>query len=101
VDLRAGSPAFGRWYGLRLRDDGQQLFVPAGFAHGFCALSDTALFAYKCSAVYVAAADRSLLWSDPAVGIEWPVDAPLLSPKDERGLLLEQIDPSWLTPYRD
>jgi dTDP-4-dehydrorhamnose 3,5-epimerase len=100
VDLRAGSPSFGRWYGVRLSaDDGQQLFVPAGFAHGFCTLSEDAIFSYKCSVAYVPDAEQSLLWSDPALAIEWPIAEPLVSPKDERGLRLEQIQPAWLTPY--
>jgi dTDP-4-dehydrorhamnose 3,5-epimerase len=84
VDLRRSSPTFGRWYGTVLSDeDHAQLFVPEGFAHGFCVLSDEADFAYKVSAPYLAAGDRCLAWDDPTVGVAWPLDGPpLLSPKD-------------------
>lgn len=83
VDLRRGSPTFGRWHGEYLSaETGRQMFVPAGFAHGFCVTSETALFAYKCSALYAPAAELSVAWDDPEIGIEWPVDAPRLSDRD-------------------
>jgi dTDP-4-dehydrorhamnose 3,5-epimerase len=100
VDLRLGSPSFGHWYGLHLRgEDGLQLFVPAGFAHGFCALADATLVLYKCSTPYAPAAERTLLWNDPQLGIEWPLQQPLLSPKDARGLRLAELDPAELPRY--
>ena len=85
VDIRRGSPTFGRWYGTVLtEDEPRYLWIPPGFAHGFCTLSDTADFVYKCTDVYVGEDDRGVLWSDPSIGIEWPVSNPLLSEKDQR-----------------
>lgn len=85
VDIRRGSPSFGRWYGTVLKEDEpRQMWIPPGFAHGFCTLSETADFVYKCTDVYVAEFDRGILWSDPAIGIDWPVAAPTLSDKDRR-----------------
>jgi dTDP-4-dehydrorhamnose 3,5-epimerase len=100
VDLRPGSPSFARWYATRLSaEDGHQLFVPAGFAHGFCALSDEAIVAYKCSERYVPQAEQTLVWSDPDVGIDWPLADPIVSRKDAQGARLAAIDASALPPY--
>lgn len=83
VDIRRGSPSFGRWLGLELSAENRlQLWIPPGFAHGFCVVSEFADFFYKCTDVYVPTADRGLLWNDPDLAIPWPVKAPLLSPKD-------------------
>jgi len=83
VDVRPDSPHFKRWVGVELTaGDGRQLWVPPGFAHGFCTLSERAVFAYKCSEIYVPEADGGIRWDDPEIGIEWPVRDPLLSPKD-------------------
>jgi dTDP-4-dehydrorhamnose 3,5-epimerase len=83
VDLRPGSPTFGKWTGLRLSsDDFRQIFVPPGFAHGFCVLSEFAEVAYKCTTFYDRADEIGLRWNDPAVGIAWPLKDPLLSEKD-------------------
>ena len=84
VDLRASSPTFGRWFGAELSDENhRQLWIPEGFAQGFLALTDLVDFAYKVTAPYSAADERSLLWSDPAIGIAWPAIEPIiLSPKD-------------------
>ena len=83
VDIRVGSPQFGRWYGVELSDENRlMLWVPPGFAHGFCALSDVADLTYKCTALYDSASDRVIAWNDPDLGIEWPVANPILSPKD-------------------
>jgi dTDP-4-dehydrorhamnose 3,5-epimerase len=83
VDIRVGSPHFGKWYGLELSEENQRiLWVPPGFAHGFCALSDGADLVYKCTELYDAANDRSIAWNDPDIAIEWPLGDPLLSPKD-------------------
>lgn len=92
VDLRRGSPMFGRAVGIVLSEDNhRQLYVPPGFAHGFCVLSDVADFAYKCTQVYNPADERTLLWSDPALNIVWPDITPrILSIKDERGVPLAQ-----------
>lgn len=83
VDVRRGSPTFGRWYGVLLSEDNhRQLWIPPGFAHGFCVTSDVAEFLYKCTDFYDPACERSLLWNDPAIGIEWPIADPILSPRD-------------------
>ncbi|MFZ5471752.1 MAG: dTDP-4-dehydrorhamnose 3,5-epimerase [Myxococcota bacterium] len=83
VDIRQGSPTFGKWYGVELSDENRhQLWVPPGFAHGFCVLSEVADFLYKCTDVYVPQADAAILWNDPDLGIAWPIAAPLLSKKD-------------------
>jgi dTDP-4-dehydrorhamnose 3,5-epimerase len=83
VDIRAGSPQFGKWTATELTEENRRMmWVPPGFAHGFCALSDVADLVYKCTAPYDAANDRSILWSDPDLGITWPVTKPALSPKD-------------------
>lgn len=83
VDIRKGSPTFGKWFGVELTSEtGRQIWVPPGFAHGFCVLSDTADVLYKCTDYYAPGAERSIVWNDPDIGIDWPVKAPLLSPKD-------------------
>ena len=83
VDLRRGSPAFGEWFGVELSaETGRQLYVPPGLAHGFCVTSDSALFAYKCSAFYAPDCEGAVRWDDPDLGIEWPVETPRLSEKD-------------------
>ncbi len=83
VDIRTGSPTFGRWVGARLSAESfRQLYVPIGFAHGFCVLSDVADVEYKCSAPYDPPAERGLAWDDPDVGIEWPTGTPILSARD-------------------
>ena len=83
VDVRIGSPYFGRWVGQRLSaENRRQMYIPEGFAHGFCVLSETAEFLYKCTDFYSPADERGILWNDPEVGIEWPLEAPLLSEKD-------------------
>jgi len=83
VDVRKGSPHFGRWVGVELNDENRhQLWIPSGFAHGFCVLSDSADFFYKCTALFAPEAERAIRWDDPALGIRWPVEAPRLSTKD-------------------
>lgn len=83
VDIRVGSPHFGKWYGVELSEENKkQLWIPQGFAHGFCVLSDHADFLYKCTAQYAPEFEQSILWNDPAIGVKWPVDAPLLSKRD-------------------
>jgi dTDP-4-dehydrorhamnose 3,5-epimerase len=97
VDLRAASPTFGRWTGALLSaTNHHQLFVPAGFAHGFAVLSETALFAYKCSDLYTPEDEGGLLWSDPALGIDWRVTDPVLSEKDAAFPPLAQLTPAQL-----
>jgi dTDP-4-dehydrorhamnose 3,5-epimerase len=85
VDIRRGSPSFGRWFGTDLTESNKRmLWVPPGFAHGFCALEDGSDLVYKCTTLYDPAADRAILWNDPDIGIEWPIASPLLSAKDEK-----------------
>ncbi len=83
VDIRRGSPSFGKWYGVRLDDENLwSLWIPPGFAHGFAAISPVADVAYKCTAPYSAADDRGIAWNDPDIGIEWPHENPIVSDKD-------------------
>jgi dTDP-4-dehydrorhamnose 3,5-epimerase len=85
VDIRVGSPHFGRWTGVELSDENlRMLWIPPGFAHGFAVLSDVADVTYKCTALYAPDDDFGVLWSDPALNIDWPVAAPVLSEKDTR-----------------
>jgi len=92
VDLRRSSPTFGRWHGLHLSvENKRQFFIPPGFAHGFVVLSETALFAYKCTELYNPQHEFTLAWNDPDVGIAWPLDNPQLSEKDARGLRLKDL----------
>lgn len=92
VDVRSGSPTFGRSFGVELSEGNKrQLWVPSGFAHGFCVMSDEADFVYKCTEVYSPQDEQCLLWNDPALGIEWPVATPLLSAKDQKGVPLSQL----------
>jgi dTDP-4-dehydrorhamnose 3,5-epimerase len=96
VDIRKGSPTFGRWYGETLSDENKLLlWIPPGFAHGFCALTDEADLVYKCTALYDPAADRSLLWNDPDLAIAWPLEGePVLSDKDRVLPRLKDMPPA-------
>ncbi|MFH0911541.1 MAG: dTDP-4-dehydrorhamnose 3,5-epimerase [Planctomycetota bacterium] len=101
VDIRRGSPTFGRWTGAALSDaDHSQIFIPPGFAHGFAVLSEEARVWYRCSDAYYAADDRGILWSDPRLGIEWPVEAPILSDKDRALPPLSEIPETELPLYK-
>lgn len=87
VDLRRRSPTFGRWVATELSETNRrQMYVPPGFAHGFCVLSDVAEFLYKCTDYYFPEFERTLAWNDAELGIQWPVSAPLLSAKDQKGM---------------
>ena len=102
VDVRRGSPTFKRWISVELSEENfRQIYVPIGFAHGFCVLSDVAEVQYKCSDVYQAGDELGLLWNDPEIGVAWPVAAPILSDKDRDGLplarLLERL-PTFVPP---
>ena len=94
VDLRKTSSAFGRWLGFELSDENcHQVFVPPGCAHGFCVLSETADFSYKCTDYYFPEHERSLHWNDPQIGIEWPLtEEPILSHKDRNGIPFERAE---------
>jgi dTDP-4-dehydrorhamnose 3,5-epimerase len=93
VDLRRDSATYGRWFGIELSDEGpRQIYMAPGFAHGFCVLSKTADLHYKTSRIYDHADEGGLLWSDPDIGIRWPVDAPLVSKRDSAYSKLRDLD---------
>lgn len=93
VDIRKGSPTFGQWAGVILSaENRRQLYVPENFAHGFCVLSSTAIFSYKCTSNYQPGDEYTLLYSDSNIDINWPCDKPLLSDKDKVGLSLSELD---------
>jgi dTDP-4-dehydrorhamnose 3,5-epimerase len=97
VDVRPDSKTFRRWVGHRLSaENREQLWIPPGFAHGFCVLSEQALFAYKCTTSYDAKSEQAIRWNDPDLRIDWPVRTPMLSPKDVAAPLLREIDPKRL-----
>jgi dTDP-4-dehydrorhamnose 3,5-epimerase len=100
VDLRRGSPAFGEWEAFELDDEtGRQLYIPVGFGHGFCVLSETADFVYKCTAYYDAATEAGIRFDDPEVGVRWPADLELLySERDRTAPLLADVADS--LPFR-
>jgi dTDP-4-dehydrorhamnose 3,5-epimerase len=92
VDVRKGSPSFGKWFGAVLSaDNARQLYVPAGFVHGFAVLSERALVEYKCSDVYVPDDQLSVLWNDPAIGVDWGIQDPILSMKDSQAKPLAEL----------
>jgi len=94
VDIRRESAHFGQWFGIELSaENKKQLYVPPGFAHGFCVLSDVAEMSYKCTALYEPKEDAGVLWNDPDIGIDWPIQDPLLSPKDEAAPRLKDLPP--------
>jgi dTDP-4-dehydrorhamnose 3,5-epimerase len=83
VDIRRGSPNFGKWVGVTLSaENHHQMYIPEGFAHGFCVLSESALFMYKCSDYYVPEDEYGVQWNDPVLNIRWPVERPVLSERD-------------------
>jgi dTDP-4-dehydrorhamnose 3,5-epimerase len=92
VDIRPASPTFGAWEGVYLdAEDHHQLFVPIGFAHGFCVVSETADVLYKVSSPYDASTECTLRWNDPDIGVVWPVDSPVLSARDQVGEPLAEL----------
>jgi dTDP-4-dehydrorhamnose 3,5-epimerase len=93
VDIRKGSPQFGKWTGIHLSGENKlQLYIPPGFAHGFCTLSDQANFVYKCTDFYSPKDERGIIWNDPMIGIEWPITSPILSPKDVSFKTLKEME---------
>ena len=93
VDIRLKSASFGQWHGVHLSAANRhQLYIPEGFAHGFCVLSDSADVVYKCTALYVPSEDRCISWNDPDIGIDWPLSEPLVSAKDSNGGRLGDLD---------
>lgn len=92
VDVRVGSPTFGRWVGEHLSaENHRQIYIPPGFAHGFCVVSPSALFAYKCTESYHPETELAIAWNDPDLGITWPTIQPILSKKDAAALKLADV----------
>jgi len=93
VDIRSGSPTYGQYVTVELSaDNHKQLWIPAGYAHGFLALEDDTLFTYKCTNVYSREHDRGILWNDPSLGIDWGNDVPMVSEKDQKHPLFADIE---------
>ncbi len=100
VDIRVGSPTFGRWTGVTLSaENKRQFWVPPDFAHGFVVTGESALFSYKCTDYYAPEYDGSILWDDPEIGIQWPVKAPSLSDKDRAAPPLSEVPEGALPRY--
>ncbi|UQZ33780.1 dTDP-4-dehydrorhamnose 3,5-epimerase [Paenibacillus sp. PK3_47] len=93
VDIRQGSPYYGKWFGIELTaENKKQLLIPKGFAHGFMTLTEDVEVQYKCDELYAPECDGGILWNDPDIGIEWPIDViPILSAKDEKAPLLKDV----------
>jgi len=101
VDIRSGSPTFGKWFGIILSGENKkQFFIPKGFAHGFCVLSGYALFFYKCDDFYAPDCEYGIIWSDPSLEISWPVNDPMISQKDSNYFLLKDISQDKLPAYK-
>ena len=100
VDIRLGSPTFGKWTSVLLSAEKQnQIFIPAGFAHGFAALTDSVQFLYKCSDFYSPGDERGIIWNDPALAIPWPISDPLISEKDAKYSSLAEMPQEFLPHY--
>jgi len=92
VDIRFGSPTFGKWFGTFLSaENKKQMYIPVGFAHGFCVTSEVAEFEYKCTDYYSPKDERGILWNDPDLAIDWPVKEPILSEKDKKNIRFKDI----------
>lgn len=102
VDIRRGSPTFGKWLGIELSaENKRQLYIPPGFAHGFCVLSERAGFAYKCTRFYTPEDERGIIWNDPTIQITWPIREPLLSAKDRSYKCLAELSAEDLPLYQE
>lgn len=100
VDVRVGSPTFGEWVAATLNDTNHhQLYIPPGFAHGFCVTSETALFGYKCTDLYHPDNELGVLFNDPDLGIPWPIERPEVNQRDQGNPRLAQVDPARLPRY--
>jgi dTDP-4-dehydrorhamnose 3,5-epimerase len=100
VDLRRGSPTFGEYVGIHLSDRNHRMvYIPEGFAHGYCVLSERAIFQYKCTQVYHPEDEYGIRWDDPQLAIDWPLDQPVVSPKDAQLPRLKEMDPELLPAY--
>lgn len=102
VDIRVGSPTFGHWIGVLLSGENhKQLWIPPGHAHGFCVLSETAYFTYKCTDVYTPAAEGGIVWNDPDIGVEWPLHNVEISDKDQKYPKLRDISVDRLPKFNE
>ncbi|MDH5444166.1 MAG: dTDP-4-dehydrorhamnose 3,5-epimerase [Gammaproteobacteria bacterium] len=100
VDIRQGSPHFGKWFGAELSDENHhQLYVPPGFAHGFCVMSDTVDFQYKCTDYYHPEDEVGIIWNDPSIAVDWSIADPTLSDKDKQLLALSELSSEQLPKY--
>ena len=100
VDIRRGSPTFAQWTGTLLSArNRRQLFIPTGFAHGFCVLSETADVIYKCTDLYTPGDEYGILWSDPTINVVWPIENPTLSEKDAKNPKLKDVPEEFLPLY--
>jgi len=100
VDIRRGSPKFGDWFGAVLSEENKrQIFIPEGYAHGFCVLSERADVIYKCTDFYTSGDEYGILWSDPDIGIDWPIKQPILSEKDKENPRLQAAPQECLPVY--
>ena len=101
VDIRRGSPTYGQWVGEYLSEENKNiLYIPEGFAHGFCAMSKTVKMMYYCSQEYAPSHERNILWDDADIGVAWPTKEPLLSPKDAGGLRLRDMEHNFVYEER-
>jgi len=102
VDIRYGSPNYGQWYGVNLSDENHyQVYIPEGFAHGFCVLSESTDIVYKCTDYYSPEDERAVIWNDPDIAIDWPINSIELSKKDSYAPKLADVPPDQLPVYRD
>jgi len=103
VDIRVNSPSFGQWFGTELNaETRKQLYIPPGFAHGFCVLSETALFSYKCTDYYSPQNEGGIQWNDPDIGIDWPLEGqPILSDRDQQHCSLSDVPQHTLPRMED
>ena len=102
VDIRAGSLTYGRWFSQVLSDtDHKQLYIPPGFAHGYCVISETAVFSYKCTEFYNPATENGIIWNDPDLNIEWPIAKPIISAKDSNYTRLKDIAPENIPHFEE
>jgi len=100
VDIRIGSPTFGQWVSEVLSDaNHRQIYIPPGFAHGYCVTSQTAIFSYKCTDYYNPATENGIIWNDPDLNIDWPIKKPILSPKDKEYPRLKDFQPDKLPNF--
>jgi dTDP-4-dehydrorhamnose 3,5-epimerase len=100
VDVRVGSPTFGHWVSEVLSDaNHRQIYIPPGFAHGYCVKSETAIFSYKCTDYYNPETENGIIWNDPELNIDWPIKEPILSPKDKEYPRLKDFQPDKLPNF--